>query len=242
ARAGHRHRSRRPEARARRRAQPESRVDARRHRARTRPERRARAHAACNSRAPPRVRAARRDGRALRRRPLARHVRRVSHEPSRTAIDFGARVKRREEAAMLWWGWLILGIGLLAVEMFLIDAEFYLVFLGGSATIVGLLALAGVPLPDWAEWLLFAALAIVGLVGVRRRGCTRRCGNAGPGPDGVTPGDRVAVPTRLEPGQTCRVEYRGTSWSARNVDVHAIAAGSEAVISHIDDLTLHIKA
>jgi len=143
---------------------------------------------------------------------------------------------------MLWWGWLVLGIGLLAVEMFLIDAEFYLVFLGASATIVGLLALIGVPLPQWAQWLLFAALAIVSMVGFRRRVYTLVRGNAAPVQQRVTAGDKVVVPTLLEPGQTCRVEYRGTSWSARNVDVRAIAAGSEAVISDIEDLTLHLKA
>ena len=45
---------------------------------------------------------------------------------------------------MPWWGWLIVGIGLLGVEMFVIDAQFYLVFLGASAAIVGLLGLAGI--------------------------------------------------------------------------------------------------
>ena len=60
---------------------------------------------------------------------------------------------------MPWWGWLVLGIGLLGVEMFVIDAQFYLVFLGVSAAIVGLLGLAGVPMPEWPQWLVFAALA-----------------------------------------------------------------------------------
>ncbi len=41
------------------------------------------------------------------------------------------------------WGWLVVGIGLLGVEMFVIDAQFYLVFLGASAALVGLLGLAG---------------------------------------------------------------------------------------------------
>ena len=143
---------------------------------------------------------------------------------------------------MLWWGWLVLGFGLLAIEMFVIDAEFYLVFLGASATIVGLLALLGVPMPEWAEWLLFAALALGSMVGFRRRVYALVRGKDGNVPERVTAGDRVVVPTRLDPGQTCRVEYRGTSWSARNVDVHPIAAGSEAVISAIDDLTLQLKA
>jgi membrane protein implicated in regulation of membrane protease activity len=125
--------------------------------------------------------------------------------------------------------------------LFVIDAEFYLVFIGGSAAIVGLATLAGVPLPEWSQWVLFAAIAIVTMVGFRRRLYALVRGNAGHVPERVTAGDKVLVPTRLEPGETCRVEYRGTSWSARNVDQQPIAAGSEAVISQIDDLTLQLK-
>ena len=143
---------------------------------------------------------------------------------------------------MPWWGWLVLGIGLLGIELFVIDAEFYLVFLGASAAIVGLLGLAGVPLPDWSQWLVFAALAVIAMFGFRKRVYALVRGTAGHVPERVTAGDRVVVPALLEPGQSCRVDYRGTSWTARNIDAQAIAAGSEAVISHIDDLTLHIKA
>ncbi len=142
---------------------------------------------------------------------------------------------------MPWWGWLVLGIGLLSIEMFVIDAEFYLVFLGAAATLVGLLGLAGVPIPDWAQWLLFAVLSILAMVSFRGRVYARLRGKHGHVPERVTSGDKVVVPTRLEPGQSCRVEYRGTSWTARNVDAQTIAAGSEAFISHVDDLTLHLK-
>jgi hypothetical protein len=144
-------------------------------------------------------------------------------------------------AHMPWWGWLIVGIGLLGIEMFGIDLQFYLVFLGVSAAIVGLLGLAGLTMPEWAQWLLFAALAVVAMVAFRRRVYALVRGQTGHVPERVTSGDRVAVPVRLEPGQTCRVDYRGTSWTARNVDVLPIAAGSEAVISSVDDLTLHLK-
>jgi membrane protein implicated in regulation of membrane protease activity len=58
----------------------------------------------------------------------------------------------------------------------------------------------------------------------------------------LTLGDRVVVPSLLGAGQTCRVDYRGSSWTARNVDVQPIQPGHEAVITHIDGLTLHVKA
>ncbi|HET7811225.1 MAG TPA: NfeD family protein [Steroidobacteraceae bacterium] len=138
------------------------------------------------------------------------------------------------------WGWLVVGIGLLAVEMFVIDAQFYLVFLGASAALVGLLGLAGVAMPEWAEWLTFAVLAVVTMVAFRRRLYELVRRQQGPVDERINTGDLVVVPTRLEPGQTCRVDYRGSSWTARNTGGSAIEAGSEARISSVDGLTLHL--
>ena len=115
---------------------------------------------------------------------------------------------------MPWWAWLVLGIGLLGVEMLIIDAQFYLVFIGLSAAAVGLLGLFGVGLPDWAEWLVFAALSILAMVAFRRRIYELVRGRGGQVDERLTVGDRVVVPARLEPGQSGRVEYRGSSWDA----------------------------
>jgi membrane protein implicated in regulation of membrane protease activity len=134
-----------------------------------------------------------------------------------------------------------MGMGLLAVEMFVIDAQFYLVFVGAAAAIVGLLGLAGVHLPDWSQWLVFAALSLIAMVTFRRRIYELVRKRSGHVEQPMSLGDRVVVPALLEAGQTCRVDYRGSSWTARNVDVQPIEAGSEAVITHIDGLTLHIK-
>ena len=139
------------------------------------------------------------------------------------------------------WGWLVVGIGLLGVEMFVIDAQFYLVFLGASAVLVGLLGLAGVSMPEWAEWLTFAALAIFTMVAFRRRLYELRQRQDAPVDERITTGDFVVVPSRLEPGQSCRVDYRGSSWTARNTGGNAIEAGSEARISSVDGLTLHLN-
>jgi membrane protein implicated in regulation of membrane protease activity len=143
---------------------------------------------------------------------------------------------------MPWWGWLVLGIGLLGVEMFVIDAQFYLVFLGVSATVVGLLGLAGIDLPVWLQWLVFAALAVVTMVAFRRRLYEMIRGNAGVVQERVTVGEAVVVPQRLEPGQTCRVDHQGTTWTARNVGRLPLEAGTEAAITRIDGLTLHLKS
>jgi membrane protein implicated in regulation of membrane protease activity len=143
---------------------------------------------------------------------------------------------------MPWWAWLVLGIGLLGVEMFIIDAQFYLVFIGLSAALVGLLGLFGVGLPEWAQWLMFAALGLVAMVTFRRRIYERVRGRGGQVDERLTVGDRVLVPMRLEPGQSGRVDYRGSSWTARNGGNQPIEAGREAVIDHVDGLTLFVRA
>src|SRR6187455_743055 len=73
---------------------------------------------------------------------------------------FTLRTCVRWGSAMAPWAWLVLGVGAFAVEMFVIDAQFYLVFLGAAAAIVGLLSLL-LPIPDPIQWLIFAALSII---------------------------------------------------------------------------------
>jgi hypothetical protein len=143
---------------------------------------------------------------------------------------------------MPWWAWLVLGIALLGVEMFVIDAQFYLVFIGLSAAIVGLLGLFGADLPSWAEWLVFSALAVAAMLAFRRRLYELVRNRSGAVDERLTVGDRVMIAARLEPGQTGRVEYRGSSWTARNSGTQAIEAGREAIIAQVDGLTLHVKA
>jgi membrane protein implicated in regulation of membrane protease activity len=143
---------------------------------------------------------------------------------------------------MPWWGWLVMAAALLSVELFVIDAQFYLVFLGASAALVGLINLADAGMPAWQQWLAFAALSLVSMVAFRGRVYQLVRKRTGHVDQPLTLGDRIVIPVRLEPGQTCRAEYRGSSWTARNVDQHAIDAGKEAVIAHVEGLTLHVRA
>jgi inner membrane protein len=143
---------------------------------------------------------------------------------------------------MPWWGWFVLGAVLLGAEMFVLDAQFYLVFLGVSAALVGFFGLFGVTLPEWGEWLAFAAFAVITMVAFRQRIYQLVRNRTGVVEERLNLGDRVTVPIRLEPGQTCRVEYRGSSWTARNSDQQSIEAGREAVITQVEGLTLHVKS
>ena len=43
---------------------------------------------------------------------------------------------------MQWWAWIAVGAILLGSELTFVNAQFYLVFVGASALVVGILALA----------------------------------------------------------------------------------------------------
>jgi membrane protein implicated in regulation of membrane protease activity len=63
---------------------------------------------------------------------------------------------------MAWWIWIVLGAALLVTEVVL-STDFWLVFFGVAALGLGLLGVAGLVLPAWAQFLVFALLSVLGL-------------------------------------------------------------------------------
>jgi inner membrane protein len=142
---------------------------------------------------------------------------------------------------MQWWAWITVGAVLLGSELTFVNAQFYLVFVGASALIVGFVGLSGLHLADWLQWSAFAVLAALSLLIFRRRVYERmrpRFPEVKCGPQGET----VTLPTALPPGESCRLEFRGSSWSALNGGQSVIAAGSRARIERVDGLTLVVQA
>jgi hypothetical protein len=142
---------------------------------------------------------------------------------------------------MQWWAWIAIGAMLLGSELTLVNAQFYLVFLGISAFVVGLLELAGVITADWLQWATFAVIAVISMVGFRKQ-IYGKMRHALPPMRSGPAGETVTLPTSLPPGETCRLEYRGSSWSAINGGKSVIEAGSTARIERVDGLTLVVHA
>ena len=141
---------------------------------------------------------------------------------------------------MVWWSWGILGFALLGLELFAIDAQFYLVFAGVAAVVVGLVGLVGIDLPEWAQWVAFAVLSLATMFTIR--GHIYELVNKTSGKISTDIHQLVVIGQALEPGKSCRIEYRGSGWTAVNVGKAAIAAGSEARIESIDGLSLHVRS
>jgi membrane protein implicated in regulation of membrane protease activity len=138
---------------------------------------------------------------------------------------------------MQWWAWIIIGAVLLGSELAFVDAQFYLVFVGAAAFAVGLAQLAGLGAPVWLQWLIFAVLAAASMLTFRRRIYERMRATL-PALKGGPAGEVVTLPQTLSPGETCRLEFRGSSWSAVNGGKAPIAAGAQARIERVDGLTL----
>lgn len=142
---------------------------------------------------------------------------------------------------MTWWSWMVLGAVLLGVELFAIDAQFYLVFLGISAALVGLGSLLGIVMPEWAQWLAFATLSLISFFTFRKSLYLKLHGGLAGYRDTLS-GESIIIDQDLAAGAEARISYRGTKWTARNVGSGAIASGGRAVVVKADGLTLHVQA
>jgi len=142
---------------------------------------------------------------------------------------------------MTWWSWMILGAVILGAELIVIDAQFYLVFLGIAAALVGLAGMLGIAMPEWAQWVAFAVMSLLFFFTFRKTLYEKIKGGAVGFREGLS-GDTVTVDDALSPGGETRAAHRGSKWTVRNVGSTTIAAGSRASVVKVDGLTLHIDA
>ena len=141
---------------------------------------------------------------------------------------------------MMWWWWLILGLAFMGIEMFAVDVAFYLIFIGLAAVCTGLLELAGIILPMWGQWLVFAVLALVLMVFFRQKLYKKLRGGL-PGFEATSVGQRVTVPEDLPAGGETRVRLRGSDWTAQNVGEEVIEKGSSVPVISTEGLILKVK-
>ena len=140
---------------------------------------------------------------------------------------------------MPYWAWLVLGIFLLGAELTAIDAAFYLIFIGAAAIVVGLIELVVPGLPVWVQWVSFGVIAAVSMVLFRERLYNKLRGGVVGFEDSAS-SNVVRITEDLAPGDSIRVEHRGSTWTAKNVGTEAIDSGSDALIVSVEGLTLRV--
>lgn len=141
---------------------------------------------------------------------------------------------------MAWWIWILIGLGLLAMEAAL-PGGLFAAFFGLSALVVGGLAALGLAGPLSMQWALFTVLALVALA-VLRGPLKARLNINGPSKPVDQLADQMALALEeLPAGGGGKVELRGASWSARNGGANPIVKGARCRVERVDGLTLWVR-
>jgi membrane protein implicated in regulation of membrane protease activity len=141
---------------------------------------------------------------------------------------------------MPWWAWLALGLSLILLEL-LTPSGFSLMFFGVGALVLGALASLQLPVPLWAEWLLFSGFSIMAMLLFRRPLLTRfRASRQRLAIDSMV-GETALALEDLAVGAIGRVELRGTTWNARNFGAHPVARGQRCTVEKIEGLLLWVR-
>ncbi len=143
---------------------------------------------------------------------------------------------------MEWWGWAILGIACMVIEVHLTQ-DFTLFCVGVAAFVVTAVAAFAVDLPFWSHWLLFSALSVVVLLTVRKPLLGHLRPDRGRDADFDYLLGEVATPSEdLAGNGVGKAELRGSVWTVRNAEPTNLNKGQRCRVTRIEGLTLWIKA
>ncbi|HEU5315329.1 MAG TPA: NfeD family protein [Chloroflexota bacterium] len=143
---------------------------------------------------------------------------------------------------MEWWLWLVLGVLLLAVELFT-PGGFYLLFFGAGALLTGALAASRLPPTSSlsVQIVVFLAVSLAGLLLFRNAVVARfRRRIRGGEVDSLSQGTATALGD-IAPGAIGKVELRGANWTARNTGGVPLARGQRCTVERVDGLTLWVR-
>jgi membrane protein implicated in regulation of membrane protease activity len=136
--------------------------------------------------------------------------------------------------------WIMIGFVLVIAEFFL--TSFIVVFFGVAAIVVGVAIWLGLPADGGAAYVLFAAVALLTLFGLRGRFREWFTGDVA---EGGLDEDFIGHDARVESGFDAatpargRVAYRGASWDARSATAQ-LEANSYVRIVGRDGTVLHV--
>lgn len=138
---------------------------------------------------------------------------------------------------VLWWHWLAVGLVLVLLEM-AAPGGFYVIFFGLAALTVGLLAFFGLSGPLWAQLFLFSVLSAVFLMVFRNPIMRRMRLDRGTDEIDNLTGEPARALEDIAPGESGRVELRGSVWNGRNGSSVSIARGARLRVVAVDRLTV----
>ena len=140
---------------------------------------------------------------------------------------------------MAWWIWLLIGLLFLAIEF--ASATMRVGLFAVGAFVVAILIGVGVDLPLWAEILIFVSISILSLLFIRPLIVRRLTLDKDAVVDSMIGSEAVAL-DEISTGGTGKVDFRGSTWSARNIGETALTSGQRCRVAAVDGLVLHVHA
>ena len=141
---------------------------------------------------------------------------------------------------MVWWIWMVLGLGLVAVEV-LTPGGFFVIFFGVAAILVGIMTGLGLSGPVWLQWLLFSAIAIVSLLLFRQPLLRKINRSSRKGSVDVLEGETAVALEEIAPGSIGKAELRGSAWSAKNDGERTLQRGERCRVHKVEGLMLWLR-
>lgn len=139
---------------------------------------------------------------------------------------------------MLWWIWIIFGLALLFMELF-VPSGFFIFFFGVGSLIIGLVLGIGFEFDPAYQWLACVAISLTLVLSSRRFLMGKW---ASPDSFSSNPeGREVVVTEAAKQGETGGCEFRGSHWSIRNNGSEVLNAGDKAVVERREGFTLLVR-
>jgi membrane protein implicated in regulation of membrane protease activity len=139
---------------------------------------------------------------------------------------------------MSWWVWVLVGIGLLVVEI-VTPGGLFALFFGVGALCVAVLAALGAP--PTAQWLAFTVVSVL-LLATLRRSLQEKLARGPARPVDAIVGEEVVLLADVPAGGEGQAELRGVPWPARAVAGRPLGKGQRCRVERVDGLTLWVRA
>lgn len=139
---------------------------------------------------------------------------------------------------MVWWHWVLFGVALLVLELFL-PSGFFIFFFGVGALVTGGVVALGFLEDPSLKWAFCTGLSIVLALTCRRflMGKFNSPASFNASPEGR----EIVVTEEATPGNNGACEYRGSRWTIRNIGEESLSKGDRAVVERREGFTLLVR-
>jgi len=143
---------------------------------------------------------------------------------------------------MTWWLWILVGLGLLALELFT-PSGFFIFFIGVSFLITGTVTYFEILSGLTQQLVLTSFLTLLLVLLLRKRISGLWASAQGTTGDSRSiEGQMVVLSETIKPGASGRGSFRGANWTVKNIGSITAESGKEYVVVSRQGISVSIEA